>query len=105
MSESNSVELLKKLNNGIEIPTVGLGVYLASKGDESRDAVGSAIKLGYRHIDTARFYHNEREVGKHNRIKNILIVVYQLWTLCRRSNCEIRCRSKRHFRHIKALVE
>lgn len=53
-----------KLNSGEEIPAVGLGVYKSAPGDETVQAVLSALKLGYRHIDTAQAYSNEAEVGK-----------------------------------------
>eukprot|EP00775_Hariotina_reticulata_P011971 gene11971-12114_t len=55
---------LLKLNNGLSIPQVGLGVYRSEPGAETRDAVISALKLGYRHIDTAQFYQNEADVGQ-----------------------------------------
>src|SRR3954468_5475883 len=50
------------LNNGVELPALGLGVY-QTPPDETRDAVTSALDAGYRHIDTAAAYGNEREVG------------------------------------------
>lgn len=50
------------LNNGVEIPALGLGV-LQSEGDEARDAVATALRTGYRLIDTAAAYGNERQVG------------------------------------------
>ncbi|WP_018933958.1 aldo/keto reductase [Gracilibacillus lacisalsi] len=53
-----------KLNNGTEIPAVGLGVYKAEPGDEVYHAVKSALELGYRHIDTASLYANEEGVGQ-----------------------------------------
>ena len=43
----------KKLNNGVMMPVVGLGVY--KSGDETYDAVKEALEAGYRHIDTAAF--------------------------------------------------
>ena len=52
-----------KLNNGIEIPATGLGVF-QTPPDETRDAVRAALDVGYRHIDTAAAYGNEREVGE-----------------------------------------
>lgn len=52
-----------KLNNGIEIPYLGLGVYLTKAGDETINAVKWALQAGYRHIDTAKVYGNEKEVG------------------------------------------
>jgi 2,5-diketo-D-gluconate reductase A len=50
------------LNDGVEIPSLGLGV-LASEGDEARDAVATALRTGYRLVDTAAAYGNERQVG------------------------------------------
>src|SRR5271167_4992242 len=51
------------LNNGIEIPALGLGVF-QTPADETRDAVSAALAAGYRHIDTAAAYGNERQVGE-----------------------------------------
>ena len=51
------------LNNGVEIPALGFGVY-QSAPEETVAAVATALEVGYRHIDTAAAYGNEREVGK-----------------------------------------
>jgi 2,5-diketo-D-gluconate reductase A len=51
------------LNNGVQIPQLGLGVLLL-KPDETIEAVGAALRMGYRHIDTAQAYGNEKEVGR-----------------------------------------
>ena len=51
------------LNNGVDIPALGLGVF-QTPPDETRDAVTAALKVGYRHIDTAAAYGNERQVGE-----------------------------------------
>lgn len=51
------------LNNGVEVPALGLGVF-QTPPDETRDAVRAALDAGYRHIDTAAAYGNEREVGE-----------------------------------------
>lgn len=51
------------LNNGVELPAVGLGVF-QTPAEETRDAVRAALELGYRHIDTAAAYGNERQVGE-----------------------------------------
>jgi diketogulonate reductase-like aldo/keto reductase len=52
------------LNNGVEIPRLGLGVYQSPIGEITRRAVGYAFKVGYRHIDTASLYGNEKDVGE-----------------------------------------
>lgn len=52
------------LNNGLKMPQFGLGVYLIPDGKETIDACLNAFKLGYRHIDTAHAYQNERGVGE-----------------------------------------
>ncbi len=53
-----------KLNNGIEMPQFGMGVFQVPEGPATVDAVSQALALGYRHIDTAHAYQNERSVGK-----------------------------------------
>ncbi|KAF1332850.1 Aldehyde reductase, partial [Globisporangium splendens] len=53
-----------KLPSGASIPVVGLGVYESEPGTETYDAVASALKLGYRHVDTAQYYKNEEDVGR-----------------------------------------
>ncbi|MGC4019718.1 MAG: aldo/keto reductase [Muricomes sp.] len=50
------------LNNGVKIPKLGFGVFQISKAD-CEECVLNAIKMGYRHIDTAQSYFNEEEVG------------------------------------------
>ena len=51
------------LNNGVEIPAIGLGVFQTPPA-ETVAAVSAALRTGYRHIDTAAAYGNEREVGQ-----------------------------------------
>jgi diketogulonate reductase-like aldo/keto reductase len=51
------------LNNGVEMPALGLGVF-QTPPDETRSAVAAALSSGYRHIDTAAAYGNERQVGE-----------------------------------------
>ncbi|MDR2122119.1 MAG: aldo/keto reductase [Flavobacteriaceae bacterium] len=53
-----------KLNNGVEIPCIGFGTWQAPDGQTAVDAVRYAVELGYRHIDTAAIYGNEKSVGK-----------------------------------------
>lgn len=52
------------LNNGVEIPRLGLGVYQMSPGESTFRAVKYALNIGYRHIDTAWLYDNEKDVGR-----------------------------------------
>ena len=51
------------LNNGVEMPALGFGVFQTPPA-ETVDAVAAAVRTGYRHIDTAAAYGNEREVGE-----------------------------------------
>ncbi|GAB3959887.1 hypothetical protein GCM10027614_80360 [Micromonospora vulcania] len=51
------------LNNGVEMPAIGFGVY-QTPPDETRSAVDAALSAGYRHIDTAAAYGNEKQVGE-----------------------------------------
>ncbi len=52
------------LADGYEIPTLALGVWQTPEGSQTKDAVRWALELGYRHIDTAQGYGNERSVGQ-----------------------------------------
>ncbi len=60
MQENHKV----KLNNGVEMPILGLGIYAPGEKNEVRQAVDWAIETGYRMIDTASVYKNEEEVGQ-----------------------------------------
>ncbi|ADJ60247.1 MULTISPECIES: aldo/keto reductase [Bacillota] len=51
-----------KLNNGVEIPVLGFGVFQIPQ-EQTKQAVLDAIEVGYRHFDTAQSYFNEEEVG------------------------------------------
>lgn len=72
-----------RLNNGVEIPRLGLGVYRAAAGAEARNAVLWALEAGYRHVDTAAFYGNEADVGRAIRESGIaredVFVTTKLW--------------------------
>ncbi|MBF6628601.1 MAG: aldo/keto reductase [Proteiniphilum sp.] len=73
-----------QLNNGIEIPSPGLGTYHLGRNDEEvYRAVRHAIEVGYRHIDSAAFYDNEEPVGKAIRESNVpreeLFITTKLW--------------------------
>jgi 2,5-diketo-D-gluconate reductase A len=73
---------LIRLNDGHSIPAVGFGVFQISPEDAER-AVGAALQAGYRHIDTAAAYRNERETGRAVAGSGIprdqLYVVTKLW--------------------------
>src|SRR3954452_17773091 len=62
-----SIESLKSttpLRNGVQMPWLGLGVWRAGSDAETERAVRAAIDAGYRSIDTAKIYGNERGVGR-----------------------------------------
>ncbi|MBY8910065.1 aldo/keto reductase [Salinicoccus roseus] len=71
------------LKNGVEMPIIGLGVYKAEEGDQVKDAVLTAIEAGYRHIDTASFYGNEKGVGEAIRDSGVprdaLFITTKVW--------------------------
>src|SRR3978361_2018209 len=58
------------LTNGVEIPQLGFGVFQVDPS-ETKDATLAALEVGYRHIDTAEMYGNEREVGEAVRASGI----------------------------------
>lgn len=58
------VQSKTRLNNGIEMPWLGLGVFKVEEGSELVEAVKAAVKHGYRSIDTAAVYANETSVGQ-----------------------------------------
>ncbi len=71
-----------KLNNGVEMPQIGYGVYQVSP-DECERCVSDALKVGYRMIDTAQAYNNEEGVGaaiaKCGIPRNELFIVSKIW--------------------------
>ncbi|EFW08321.1 2,5-diketo-d-gluconic acid reductase a [Streptococcus anginosus 1_2_62CV] len=70
------------LNNGVEIPILGFGVYQIAPKD-TKSAVLNAIKAGYRHFDTAQAYANEKEVGEAIRESGIdrkgFFIISKVW--------------------------
>lgn len=72
-----------KLNNGVEMPLLGLGVYQVNNPEECEQAVLTAIQSGYRLIDTAAFYLNEEAVGnaikKSDVPRDELFITTKLW--------------------------
>ena len=53
-----------KLNNGIEMPVLGLGTFLLTDPDTCERSISEAIRIGYRLIDTAQGYGNEEYIGR-----------------------------------------
>ncbi|MFT3692716.1 MAG: aldo/keto reductase [Kofleriaceae bacterium] len=78
---SNAIGLRLPLATGASIPQIGLGVWQSPQGAATRDAVTAALELGYRHVDTARIYRNEADVGA--AIKSVpradVFVTTKLW--------------------------
>jgi methylglyoxal/glyoxal reductase len=72
-----------RLNNGVEMPYFGLGVYEAAEGVETINAIEYAIDAGYRHFDTATLYHNEKSVGEAIRRSGLkreeLFITTKVW--------------------------
>ena len=71
------------LNNNVEIPRLGLGVYQTAIGETTLRAVSYALKIGYRHIDTAWLYGNEADVGRAVRESGIrreeIFITTKVW--------------------------
>ena len=71
-----------RLNNGLEMPQLGIGVY-ALKSDEAEFAVKTALQNGYRLIDTANVYMNEKAVGRGLRASGVkredVFISSKLW--------------------------
>ena len=76
------------LNDGREMPLLGLGVYKATEDEELKQAISSAVSWGYRLIDTASFYKNEEGVGKGIQALNLpredLFVTTKIWNTAQR---------------------
>ena len=71
------------LNNGIEMPRIGLGAYKSSPGTETRQSVHWAIQNQYHMIDTATRYGNENDIGDVMRLENVdrssMFIVTKVW--------------------------
>jgi len=72
-----------KLNNGVEIPVLGFGVFQIKDPAECTQSVVDAIQAGYRHIDTAASYQNEEAVGRglqqSDVVREELFITTKLW--------------------------
>ena len=72
-----------EMNDGYKIPVVGLGTWKSEPGESTYNAVLNSINAGYKHIDTARAYDNESDVGRAIKDANIdrkkLFITTKLW--------------------------
>lgn len=88
----NGMKTIQKnvtLNNGIEMPWIGLGVFRMDEA-ETRRVVGEALRIGYRRFDTAAYYQNEEAVGQAVKESNVprseVFVTTKLWNEDQRRN-------------------
>jgi diketogulonate reductase-like aldo/keto reductase len=82
------MEQTQKLNNGLDMPRLGLGVWQSENGKETIDAIHWALDAGYRHVDTARIYRNEEAVGK--AITTASVARDRIWLTTKIWNDDIR---------------
>lgn len=82
-NEALSLASSVRLHGGVDLPRLGFGVYQSPRGEVTRLAVGEALRAGYRHVDTARIYNNEEDVGAAIRESGIerseVFVATKLW--------------------------
>lgn len=78
-----NIQSTVSLKNGVKMPFLGLGVFLSKEGHEVENAVLTALEAGYRHIDTAAVYGNERGVGvavkKSGIPRNEIFITSKVW--------------------------
>ena len=76
-----------RLKNGVEIPCIGYGTWQTPSGEVALTAVGEALKVGYRHVDTAAAYKNEASVGEAIRRSGLsredIFITSKVWNSCR----------------------
>lgn len=77
------IDTTTTLNNGIKMPIFGLGTYQLQPGRKTREAVLHALNAGYRLIDTAAFYQNEKDIGEAVRNSGIpredIFITTKVW--------------------------
>lgn len=77
------------LNNGVEIPWIGMGVFRMDNNEETVEAIETALRIGYRHIDTAAYYFNEEAVAQAIRQSGVpreeIFITTKLWNDDQRS--------------------
>lgn len=76
-------EKFRVLNNNVKIPSIGFGTYKSGSDEETKEIVKCALKAGYKMIDTASFYGNEKGIGdgiKESEVKREdIFLVTKLW--------------------------
>ncbi len=80
---SGAIDTTTTLNNGVEMPLLGLGVFKVPNGQKTISVCQEAFAAGYRHIDTAMIYGNERDVGTAIKASGLaredIFVTTKLW--------------------------
>ncbi|UCD61126.1 MAG: aldo/keto reductase [Flavobacteriaceae bacterium] len=83
MSSITDIKGTFGLHNGVRMPYFGLGVYLSEDGNEVINAIKWSLEAGYRHIDTASIYNNEKGVGTGIKESDVpredIFVVSKVW--------------------------
>lgn len=69
-----------ELNNGVRVPAIGFGTYKITEESDMEAAIGAAVDNGYRYFDTAKFYDNEKILGKYLKQTGLKREEYQLAT-------------------------
>jgi len=84
-----SIQATISLSNGVQMPMLGLGTWQTPDGETASQAVRWAIELGYRHIDTAAIYGNEKGVGEGVRSSGVkrekIFVTTKVWNDAQRA--------------------
>ena len=79
----SSIKDCSVLSNGVKMPWLGFGVFQITDGQEVEHAVSAALEIGYRSINTAAVYGNERGVGKAVRESGIpredIFLITKVW--------------------------
>lgn len=80
---ANAQQPYLTLNNGVQMPQIGLGLYMIPEGDVAYNSVMTALESGYRHFDCAHAYQNERSLGRAIKDSGVerdsLWIISKLW--------------------------
>ena len=95
------------LNNGLSIPEIGFGTWQIPEGDVAKNAVLTALEDGYRHIDTAKIYENEKSVGngiKASGISREEIFLPQKYGTATEATTKLWLHSKNHWNFCRQIM-